>query len=743
MAIPGLLLIGAAVLRFEDPGPVHSIRNWVFDGFQRIAPRVYDKALRVRIGAIDEKSLDRFGQWPWSRARLAAIVDRLREMGAAVVALDVLIAEPDRTSPAAIAASLPAGSGFQNVKDELTKLPDPDQALADSLSQMTSVVPFAYLEDDPHRTVPPLEKKYDIVAQRIDSTAAAEAASFALGSDYYIPSLPLLQKAATGIGAVNSGEPDPDGVIRQVPLVVQVKGVLYPTLATEALYRGLGGNTPFVKLAGAPGAFSFGASTGAAKMRIGPLIFEPTAKIQLVLYDTGAQPDRYFSLADLFDPGFDPSRVANQIVLIGTTVEGLHDIRATPLDPVMPGVEIHAQIIEQLLSGKYLTRPDWADGAEFAAVIVFGVIVIVFAHRAGALAGLLIALIALIGTFAVSWSLFRGHGWLLDPLYPAGTSVVLVMAASTVTFLRTEREKRFIRGAFSLYLSPEMVRQVAENPDRLKLGGENREITVMFTDIRGFTKLSEGLDPQALTHVINAFLTPMTKAIQDHHGTIDKYIGDCIMAFWNAPLDVPQHRREAVRTAVEMRRTLKQLNEQFAAEAQASGKTPVKIKAGVGLNTGIGCVGNMGSEQRLAYSALGDTVNTASRLESLSPAYFVDLVLSEETARDVADFALIELDQVKVKGKSVPIRIFTCLGTELYAARPEYHMLRARHDQMLVAYRAQDWNAAETALTECLEVAPERLRPFYGLYRARIAEFGKEAPGADWDGVYVAKSKTG
>jgi adenylate cyclase len=215
------------------------------------------------------------------------------------------------------------------------------------------------------------------------------------------------------------------------------------------------------------------------------------------------------------------------------------------------------------------------------------------------------------------------------------------------------------------------------------------------------------------------------------------------MAFWNAPLDVPHHARQAVRTAVEMRRTLKRLNEQLAAEAAGSGKEPVKIKAGVGLNTGIGCVGNMGSEERMAYSALGDTVNTAARLESLSPAYFVDLVLGEETAADCRDFALLEIDQVKVKGKAIPIRIYTCLGTEKMAATNSFQQLKPAHDRMLETYRRQDWEAAEAARQSCLEIAPERLRGFYALYETRIAEFRADPPGADWDGVYVAKSKTG
>ncbi|MES1151400.1 MAG: adenylate/guanylate cyclase domain-containing protein, partial [Dongia sp.] len=468
---------------------------------------------------------------------------------------------------------------------------------------------------------------------------------------------------------------------------------------------------------------------------------------ELLLHDTGHVPERFVSIADLFDPDFPRSKVEGQIVLVGTTVEGLKDIQTSPIEPRIAGVEVHAETIEQILEAASgvmtLQRPYWSDAAEITFLVVFGMVVIAFAYRAGAVVSVSIAVVALVIAIGGSWWMFKTRGWLVDPLYPAGTALVLVMVASTVTYIRTEREKRHIRGAFSMYLSPEMVERVAAHPEQLKLGGENREITVMFSDIRGFTKLSEGLDPQALTHVINAFLTPMSKLINDHSGTIDKYIGDCIMAFWNAPLDVPHHAREAVRTAVEMRRTLKRLNEQFAAEASAVGKEPVKIRAGVGLNTGIGCVGNMGSEHRIAYSALGDTVNTASRLESLSPAYFVDLVLSEETAKDAADFALLELDQVKVKGKAVPIRLFTCLGFEAYAARTEYQALRERHDRMLAAYRAQDWDGADQARNACLEVAPERLRPFYGLYEKRIAEFRADPPGADWDGVYVAKSKTG
>jgi len=757
IAIPGLLLIGAAMLRWQDPAPIQEIRNWVFDNYQRLEPREYNPELPVRIADIDEKALAKFGQWPWSRITVAKVTDRLRELGAAVIAFDVLFAEPDRTSPQALAANLPDDPNFQQAKVEMNALPDPDAILAKSIAQVPTALGFALLDYDPKRA----EARPAPVGGF--STLGDSPLYFALTMPHVVTALPVLQAAASGNGAVNALA-DQDGVIRRVPLVLGYKpeavdtapDALLPSLGLEAIRLAFQGRSFTIRSSHASAeTFASLVANGIGAIRIegipdgGPSIIIKTDRGgELLLHDTGHQEARFVSIADIFEPDFPRSKVEGQIVLVGTTVEGLKDIQTSPLESRIAGVEIHAETIEQILETAMtgalpLVRPYWSDAAEKAFLIAFGLLVIAIANRAGAVLSVSIAVAALIIAFGGSWWLFTAHGWLVDPLYPGGTGVALVMVASTITYIRTEREKRHIRGAFSLYLSPEMVNRVAEHPELLKLGGENREITVMFTDIRGFTKLSEGLDPQGLTHVINAFLTPMSNLIKDHGGTIDKYIGDCITAFWNAPLDVPHHAREAVRTAVEMRRTLKRLNEQFAAEAQTTGKEPVKLKAGVGLNTGIGCVGNMGSEQRFAYSALGDTVNTASRLESLSPAYFVDLVFSEQTAKDAADFALLELDQVKVKGKAIPIRLFTCLGFEAYAARPEYKALRERHERMLAAYRAQDWDGAEQARNACLEVAPERLRPFYGLYEKRIAEFRADPPGADWDGVYVAKSKTG
>ena len=270
-----------------------------------------------------------------------------------------------------------------------------------------------------------------------------------------------------------------------------------------------------------------------------------------------------------------------------------------------------------------------------------------------------------------------------------------------------------------------------------------QDLPELNSDIRGFTKISESLDPHALTQLMNRYLTPMTNIIQAHHGTIDKYIGDCIMAFWNAPLDVPQHGREAILTAFEMRDGLKKLNAEIRAETARSGLSVPELRAGIGLNSGPGCVGNMGSEQRKTYTVLGDTVNTASRLEALSAAYGVDLVIGPETAEAAADFALLELDQVRVKGKLVPVRIFTALGDAGIGASDSFRELRSRHVALLGAYRQCDWDLATAALAACREIAPEGLAGFYDLYAHRIDEFRRQPPPADWDGVYTALSKAG
>ena len=741
LIVPLALLLAALALRVADPQPVQQLRNLVFDTYQRLDPRPYDPTLPIRIGDIDEKSLDKFGQWPWSRAQMAQIIDRLRELGAVAIALDIIYGEPDRTGPAAIAATLPPGVAFAPARELLSTLPDPDKVLAEAIAKIPTVTAFATQNEDPQRVQPLPSSKAGF------SFAGDNPAQFVERWPYWVTSLPELEAAAAGIAAVNA-DSDLDGIIRSVALFVLVPDPstptpFRPTLAVETLRVAQGASTYQIKSSAASGEESFGESTGITRVRVGKAIVPTTPKGAILLYDSGHRQERYFSLADIWNADFDGSQVAGRIIFIGSSVHGLRDYKPTPIGQALTGIEIHAQIAEQIVSGTYLHRPDWTLGAEIVLLLVLGLILVILAQKRAAIFGFVVALVGVVGAFGGSYYLFRTQGFLLDPLYPAGIAFAVFVAATLLGYIRTEREKAYVRGAFSRYVSPALVEQLSQHPERLKLGGELRELTIMFCDIRGFTKLSEGLDPQALTQIINGFLTPMTRVIQAHQGSIDKYIGDCIMAMWNAPVDVEPHGRMAILAAFDMRAELVRINTVFAAEAAKTGTKPVQIGMGIGLNSGICCVGNMGSDQRFDYSVLGDTVNVASRLESLSPAYGLDLVIGEETAATVPEFALLEIDQVRVKGKSLPIRIYTGLGDENAARANSYLALKPQHEAMLAAYRRQDWEGASAALELAQAAAPESLAAFYAIYAARIAEYRAAPPATDWDGVYVPRGKGG
>ena len=731
LAVGAAILIGALALRAADPLPLQQLRNLTFDSYQRLKPRAYDPAIPVVIAAIDEKSLDKFGQWPWSRTVLARIADRLTELGAAAIAFDVLFAEADRTSPKAIVANLPDDAQYDGARTQLASLPDPDAEFAAALTRSPSVIAFAYSPDAALSADPSIAFPYgfSIIGNAEESYVAGKVQ----GAPYAILPLSDFMQSAQGMGEVHAGDPDPDGVIRRVPIAVAIGDKLYPTLAGDALRVGIGGQTAQVKLT--PDGYI-------DRMRIGEAIIPVNDRGELLLYDTGSVADRYLSLADIFDAGFDANRIAGRLVLIGSTVEGLKDIRATPLVPFMPGVEIHAQILEQIIGNIYLTRPYNAETIEMIYLGCFGLVLIGFLYRRSAIAGTIVLVGAVAVTIGASWWQFAEKGYLFDPIYPALAATVMYGSGSLVNYLRTEREKKFVRNAFAQYLSPVLVDRVSQHPEQLKLGGELRELTLMFCDIRGFTKISEMLDPQALTQLMNSFLTPMTKLIQDREGTIDKYIGDCIMAFWNAPVDVANHAEKAILAALDMRAGLKQLNAAMAAAATEDDPA-VEIRIGIGLNSGTGCVGNMGSEQRFNYSVLGDAVNIASRLEALSPSYRIDLVIGEETAQSAPELALLELDRVRVKGKILPVQIFTCIGDRAYAAGAEFQRLREAQDRLLAHYRAQEWDQAEAALTECRTLGPAILHGLYDLYARRIADYRVSPPPADWDGVYEAKTKAG
>ena len=729
--LPLTILLTATTARLVMPDVLDRLSLVAFDIYQRMAPRQAELDLPTRIIDIDDRSLKEIGQWPWARSKVAELVDKLREAGASVIVFDVLFSEPDQTSPKLLLALLTArGASEDEARRVLAGLPDPDEQLAEAMTKVPAVLGFALKPQGGAEAEPPLIKAgYSFVGP-----AVADLPSYALrfvdAFPAAISALPPLQKAAAGNGFVDPYL-DWDNVERRVPLVLRLGDKPVPSLVAEALRVGVQAQGYLAKAAGASGEKSFGGeNTGLNTIKIGPIEVPTDAAGRVWIHYARHDPERYISAADILTGKFDPARIADRVVIVGTSAAGLNDLHATPIAADTPGVEVHAQLIEQILQGSFLTRPDWAVGAEIVFAVLFGIIAIIAIPLVGALPGAGVAGVAMIAAAAVSWFAFRTGQVLIDPVYPIAVLATVYLFGTLLNYRLTEKRQREIREAFSRYMSPEYVEQLAQNPEKLKLGGEIKQITVMFCDIRGFTTLSEGLTSEQLGHLINEFLTPMTDIIMAHKGTIDKYIGDCIMAFWNAPLDDPDHAKNAVLAAQDMRRRLVELNAAWEAEGRLA------LHVGIGVNTGECSVGNFGSHQRFNYSLLGDPVNLSSRLEGLTKQYGVDLIIGEDTAARLDDPGLIEIDLVAVKGKSRAVRIFT-----LPPHPVESRQYLARHAALLAAYRRRDWDGALGLLEDPVLAAEREMAPVYGLFRERIAQLKVEGLPSDWDGVFVAHEK--
>ncbi|HYM73997.1 MAG TPA: adenylate/guanylate cyclase domain-containing protein [Stellaceae bacterium] len=726
--LPLIGLAIALVARLAAPDLLDRLMLVSFDFYQRIAPRQASD-VPIRIIDIDDESLRQYGQWPWSRSLDAQLIDKLREAGAAVVAFDIVFAEADRTSPKLLLAELTRqGEIDAETTRLLNGLPDPDERLAAAMKAEPTVAGFILVDQE---GLPKPVAKAGYAFAGNEPLRLVDAFSGA------ITNLPDFQNAAVGNGFLNE-HVDWDQIVRRVPLIMRLGDKPVFSLVAETLRTVTGARTYIGRAAGANAEKSFGESTGLTTLKIGPLQIPTDAAGRVWVYYSKPRPDRLLSAAAVLSGKFDPGLVKDHIILIGTSAAGVvNDRQATPVATGVPGVEVHAQLLEQILEGVYLARPDWATGAEILFAMVASILLIVVLPRIGAISSAIFGVVAVGAAAGTSWFAFRDAHLLIDPVYPIVVVVLVYFTSSVLGYLRTEMRQQQIRSAFSRYMSPHYVAQLARNPEKLQLGGEDRILTVMFCDIRGFTTLSEGLDARSLTQLMNSFTSPMTDIITEHQGTIDKYIGDCIMAFWNAPLDDPDHAKNAVAAARGIRRKLVDLNRQLEADAKASGKAYHELRVGIGLNTGECVVGNFGSEQRFNYSLLGDPVNLASRLEGLCKLYTVDLVIGEETARLLDDEPnLIELDLVAVKGKTQAVRVYTLPpegdGEIVYLDQ---------HKSLLAAYRRQDWAAALSTLGAAPLAAARYLEPVYALYRRRISHFQAEPPPGGWDGVYTAEEK--
>ncbi|MBX3454892.1 adenylate/guanylate cyclase domain-containing protein [Ferrovibrio sp.] len=737
--IPAMLLVLALFWRAFDPaGLIVDFRTTVFDYYQRLAPREY-QPVPVRILDIDDESIEKLGlQWPWPRTLVAEIIARLANAGAAATVFDVVFSEPDRTSPSEVSKIWQRFSQVEDRADDLAEklagLPDHDAMLAQIIGQAENVVTGFVLVSENNGAKP---------RARAGFAAAGDNPRQFLSGDFMgaVPTLKILEDASAGNGSFNF-HPGRDLVIRSVPLLFKMGDQLYPSIAAEGLRVAQRARSYVVKSSGASGETALGAASGINTIRIGNFEVPTNATGELPVHFTLPVPERYVPVWKLLADEVDPQLLDGHIVLIGTSASGLRDIRPSPINPVMPGVEAHAQATEQILLGHFLQRPDWAAGAEWLFTVALGLGLILLLARSGAMWSAVIGASAIVLAIGLSWYGYRQHLLLVDPVTPSLIGFAVYLSGSLTGYLRTEAEKKQVRGAFAQYLSPALVEQLAADPTRLRLGGETRDMTFLFCDIRGFTAVSEQFkgNPQGLTKLINRFLTPMTDVILARQGTIDKYMGDCIMAFWNAPLDDPRHAEHACESALTMFARLKLLNAELKAEAEAEQRPFIGINIGIGLNTGECVVGNMGSEQRFDYSVLGDAVNLASRLEGQSKTYGVGVVIGELTRRAAPGWAALELDLIAVKGKKEAVRIFALLGDATEAESQPFKDFTVRHDAMLAAYRAQDWDGVAAALPDLRGIRPD-LDGLYDLYQERVEFFRAEPPGESWDGVFVATSK--
>jgi len=574
------------------------------------------------------------------------------------------------------------------------------------------------------------------------SFAGENPALFALPFSGAVTSLPLLEQAAKGNGALNN-QPDRDGILRRIPLLMRLNEQLYPSQGGEALRVAQGAKGYIVKTVGASG--ESGAVGGITAVKIGNVVIPTDSHGNQWVYFSRSVEERYIPAWEVLEGKADAARLEGNIVFVGTSAAGLKDIRATPLNPVTPGVEVFVQSLEQALLGITLSRPDWIKGAEITLMVAAGLLLLTMNQFLNPLWGALCMTVMFGGTALISWYAFTVHRVLIDPVMPALTVALIYFSDSLMRYIRTERERNHIRTAFSQYMSPDLVRELANQPGKLTLGGEHRVLSIMFCDVRNFTSISENLSPMGLTQLMSRFLTPMTEVILAHQGTIDKYIGDCIMAFWNAPLKDDQHVLHAAQAALCMRIALSELNVVREAEARASGERYYPLQAGISINTGECCVGNMGTPQRFNYSALGDEVNLTSRLEAQCKYYGVDIILGEGTARQLPTLALLELDYIRVKGKKNMVRIYALLGDETMASNPVFADFSHQHYAMLDAYREQNWDRAQELLEQCMSAAesilPSLNTGLYVRFSQRLAAFNKKPPGDDWDGVYDTPTK--
>ena len=685
----------------------------------------------VVIVGIDEKSVDGIGRWPWPRTKIAELITRLGSYGAKVVAFDILFSEPDESSGVGVVRNLKERFGSGAMKAALEKAEqetDNDAKLAAALRKNQNVILgyffFMSREEVKHRKERKgIEADYHI-ASRFTSVRAIEKGA----QQSRLPvareveqNIPLLAKVASDFGYFNI-VPDDDGTVRWVPLAIQFGDSVYPHISVEAVRRFLG----------SPPLILNTASYGVDSIQIGRLQLPTDEAGRLLVNFRGPQKTfPHYSFVDVINGSAPASAFKDKIVLVGATAIGIYDMRVTPFSGTFPGVEIHANIIDNILRNDPISRPDWVTVVDVAAILLCGIGLTIAISRIRAILGTLVTIGLIVLYGAVNEFVFITWKIWLTAIYPGMTMVFVFFGVTTYRFMTEEKKKREIKEAFTHYVSPSLVNNILQDPSKLVLGGEERRLSVLFSDIRGFTTISESLSPQALVKLMNDYLTPMTDIVLKHGGTIDKYMGDAIMAFWGAPVWQEDHQVRACRAALEMLEKLAVLQVEWEKQGIP------RLDIGVGISTGKLTVGNMGSTTRFDYTVMGDSVNLGSRLEGLNKEYGTHIIVPKYTYEDVKnEFILRQLDLIRVKGKNIPIKIYELMGiTDSGRLREVAGLSEAG----LKAYTERDWDKAEKIFDKVIQIRPEDGPA--AAFLDRIKHLRLEGVPPDWDGVYVMKKK--
>jgi len=671
-----LTLILVLLVRTIDPSFVESVRLRYFDTLITHKEKTTNNIYTVNI---DEDALAKYGQWPLPRGEYAKIIEDLYQRNAGLVVFNVLMPNSDRLGQ--------------------------DPILARTLNKYPVVLPS--IPSDKTRNEPRNPGSAILGPEHMNQIVQYPG---------LIANIPQLENNAAGVGIVST-LPEVDGVNRRIPLIITVDGKVYPSLSMETLRVAAGDSTVQVKLS----------SNGVEKMRIpkfGPITTDNLGRIWIDY----SQVNKNVSLMNM------PKDFEGAIVIVGTAAAGLGNPVPTSIGSVWPQ-DMQAAVIGTMINGSVIQRPDYADGLEILAIAIASVLLLFLTRWT--YVGLASVIALCVGAVFGSAYMFSNFLWLFDSTAFTLGIILVSLHAYGVKFISEFLQKQQIKKQFGTYLSPAMVEKLQKNPKLLQLGGESRELSIMFTDVRGFTSISEhyGKDVQGLTKIMNRYMTAMTAKIIENEGTLDKYIGDAQMAFWNAPLDDINHAKNAVRTGLQMMGSLDEFNKEVTAEGIPA------FGMGLGINTDTVVVGNMGSIQRFDYTCLGDGVNLASRLEGQSKPYGVKIVLGSKTAEYIQDeYFVLELDCIAVKGKKEGVNIYTVLETDA-GAMVEYLSARELHDLMLDYYREQKWTSALHYIDKLKGEFDGKMDHYYEMMIERIGELREQNLPTDWDGVYRATSK--